>query len=69
MRVTTYKPENIAFEYGNGPYLYSDENIEYLDCISGIGACSLGHSHNSITKVIHEQSQKLHPLILEKAFY
>ena len=32
---------------------------KYLDALSGIGVCCIGHAHNEITKVINQQSKKL----------
>lgn len=54
-----YKPLDISFENGKGCYLYTKNGIEYLDAISGIGVCAIGHSHNEITKTISNQAKKL----------
>jgi len=54
-----YKPINISFDYGKGCYLYTQEKEKYLDALSGIGVCCIGHAHNEITKVINQQSKKL----------
>ena len=54
-----YNPLPVSFDYGKGCYLYSEKGKKYLDAISGIGVCGLGHSNNQITKVINSQSKKL----------
>lgn len=54
-----YKPIDISFDYGKGCYLYTQEKEKYLDALSGIGVCCIGHAHNEITKVINQQSKKL----------
>ena len=54
-----YKPINVSFDYGKGCYLYTQKKEKYLDALSGIGVCCIGHAHNEITKVINQQSKKL----------
>jgi len=54
-----YKPLDISFDNGKGCYLYTKNGTEYLDAISGIGVCAIGHSHNEITKTISNQAKKL----------
>lgn len=55
----TYAPLNITFEYGEGAYLYDNKQQPYLDALSGIAVCSLGHAHPAITRTISEQAAKL----------
>jgi|TARA_B100001059_G_C17829899_1_gene583908 acetylornithine/N-succinyldiaminopimelate aminotransferase len=54
-----YKPIDISFEYGKGCYLYTNKKEKYLDALSGIGVCCIGHAHNEVTKIINKQSKKL----------
>jgi acetylornithine/N-succinyldiaminopimelate aminotransferase len=54
-----YKPLDISFDYGKGCYLYTKNGMKYIDAISGIGVCAIGHSHNEITKTISNQAKKL----------
>ncbi len=54
-----YKPLNITFDYGKGCYLYTSNGKKYLDAISGIGVCGIGHCHREITEVINKQSKKI----------
>ena len=49
----------IAFEKGEGCILYDTEDREYLDFISGISVCNLGHSHPKFVAALKEQIEKL----------
>jgi acetylornithine/N-succinyldiaminopimelate aminotransferase len=49
----------VAFDRGQGVWLWDTEGNKYLDALSGIAVCSLGHAHPAITKVICEQAAKL----------
>ncbi len=54
-----YNRKKISFKYGKGSYLYSNNNVKYLDFVQGIAVNSLGHSHPQLVKAINEQSKKL----------
>ncbi|HEV2613992.1 MAG TPA: aspartate aminotransferase family protein [Gammaproteobacteria bacterium] len=49
----------IAFEKGEGIWLYDAEGKKYLDGLCGISVTNLGHSHPVITKAICDQAAKL----------
>lgn len=55
----TYARNPIAFERGEGMYLYDTNGKKYLDFYSGIGVMCLGHSHPSLVKALQEQGAKL----------
>ncbi len=55
----TYAPLDVCFDRGQGAYLYSDKGEEYLDALSGIAVCGLGHAHPAVTKAIQLQAEKL----------
>jgi acetylornithine/N-succinyldiaminopimelate aminotransferase len=57
--MTTYRPMPVAFEKGEGVWLYDSEGKQYLDCISGIAVCGLGHCHPKVTQTIQEQAATL----------
>lgn len=57
--MTTYKPMAVAFEKGDGVWLYDTEGKQYLDCISGIAVCGLGHCHPRVTQTIQDQAARL----------
>jgi len=54
-----YNRKKISFKYGKGSYLYSTVGKKYLDFVSGIAVCSLGHAHPKLIKTINKQSKKL----------
>ena len=56
--MNTYKRWDIAFTSGSGCYLKGVDEKDYLDMISGLGACNLGHSHPVVVKAIQEQAAK-----------
>jgi acetylornithine aminotransferase len=55
----TYQRLPIAFERGEGAWLWDTENKRYLDALSGIAVCNLGHAHPAIHRAVCEQSGKL----------
>ena len=55
----TYQRTDIAFERGEGPYLYSTDGRRFLDFASGIAVTSLGHSHPALINALNEQANKL----------
>ena len=55
----TYNRLSVTFERGEGVWLIDTNNQRYLDALSGIAVCNLGHAHPNITKAICAQSEKL----------
>jgi acetylornithine/N-succinyldiaminopimelate aminotransferase len=55
----TYSRLPITFERGEGAWLLDENNNRYLDALSGIAVCSLGHAHPAVHKAICAQSEKL----------
>ena len=55
----TYSPADLAFDRGEGAYLFTADGRRYLDFTSGIGVTSLGHAHPHIVKALKEQVDKL----------
>jgi acetylornithine/N-succinyldiaminopimelate aminotransferase len=55
----TYSPLPITFDHGQGVWLWDTTGKKYLDGLSGIAVCSLGHAHPAITAAITEQAGKL----------
>lgn len=51
----TYARQPISFARGAGSYLYTADNTAYLDALTGIAVCGLGHCHPAITHAISEQ--------------
>lgn len=51
--------QSISFVRGRGSYLYTEDGTEYLDALTGIAVCGLGHSHPAVTEAIAEQAATL----------
>ncbi|MCH7383000.1 aspartate aminotransferase family protein [Acinetobacter dispersus] len=57
--MATYGRQAISFVRGRGAYLYTAEGTEYLDALTGIAVCGLGHAHPVIAEAIAEQAATL----------
>ncbi|EGG99266.1 Acetylornithine aminotransferase [gamma proteobacterium IMCC2047] len=55
----TYKRADTAFEMGQGAWLFDTNGNKYLDLLSGIAVCGLGHSHPAVTHAIRDQAGRL----------
>jgi predicted acetylornithine/succinylornithine family transaminase len=55
----TYKRAPVDFVRGEGALLWDTENKKYLDFLTGISVCSVGHCHPEVLKAVHEQSHRL----------
>lgn len=55
----TYLRLPVAFERGEGAWLWDSDGRRYLDALSGIAVCGLGHSHPDVTEAIREQAGRL----------
>ena len=55
----TYGRLAVTFERGDGVWLWDDNNKKYLDALSGIAVCGLGHAHPAVHSAICKQSEKL----------
>ncbi len=49
----------VAFEKGEGMYLYTEDGDKYLDMFAGIAVNVLGYNHKSFTDAMHQQLDKL----------
>ncbi|MDM1304343.1 aspartate aminotransferase family protein [Acinetobacter indicus] len=49
----------ISFVRGRGAYLYTEDGTEYLDALTGIAVCGLGHAHPEIAAAIADQAATL----------
>ncbi len=54
--MNTYARIPVAFERGEGAWLWDEEGKRYLDAISGLGVTALGHAHPQVAKAICEQA-------------
>lgn len=57
--ITTYNPLPITFTHGEGVWLFDQQGASYLDGLSGIAVCGLGHAHPEVTHTIQQQAAKL----------
>jgi acetylornithine/N-succinyldiaminopimelate aminotransferase len=57
--MSTYNRLPVQFERGEGIWLWDSEDRQYLDALSGIAVCGLGHAHPAVTRAIAEQAGKL----------
>lgn len=55
----TYNRLPVAFSRGQGAWLWDTEGRRYLDALSGIAVCGLGHAHPKIAQAVAEQAQTL----------
>ncbi|WP_178863863.1 aspartate aminotransferase family protein [Thiomicrorhabdus cannonii] len=55
----TYARLPVTFEKGAGALLQDTNGKSYLDAVSGIAVCSLGHAHPAVAEAICAQSQQL----------
>lgn len=55
----TYGRLDVAFTKGKGAWLTDTEGKQYLDALSGIAVCNLGHAHPAVAQAITEQASTL----------
>jgi len=57
--MNTYARLPVTFSHGDGVWLWDEDGHKYLDALSGIAVCGLGHAHPAVTAAISEQAGKL----------
>tara|TARA_R110002124_G_scaffold113593_3_gene268025 strand:- start:43 stop:1296 length:1254 start_codon:yes stop_codon:yes gene_type:complete len=57
--MNNYGARKITLTRGQGSWVWDDQGRRYLDAISGIAVCGLGHAHPAVTKAIAEQAATL----------
>ncbi len=57
--MNTYGTRTLTFVRGEGSWLIADDGKRYLDAISGIAVCGLGHAHPAIAQAIAQQAATL----------
>jgi len=55
----TYGRYPVLLVRGKGTRVWDLEGEEYLDFVSGLAVCNLGHCHPKVVKAIQEQAEKL----------
>lgn len=57
--MNTYGTRAATLEKGEGAWLWDANGNKYLDALSGIAVCGLGHSHPAVAKAVSEQAATL----------
>ena len=57
--MTSYQHLPVAFTRGAGACLYDQDGNRYLDALSGIAVCGLGHAHPQLQNAIADQAAQV----------
>jgi len=57
--MTTYARLPVTFTRGEGSWLWDENDKKYLDALTGIAVCGLGHANEAVAKRISEQAKTL----------
>lgn len=57
--MSTYKRLPVSFVRGKGAWVESSTGEQYLDALSGIAVCGLGHAHPRVAAALADQSTRL----------
>jgi len=57
--MNTYGRLPVTFTKGQGAHVFDTDGKAYLDALSGIAVCGLGHGHPAVTRAIREQADNL----------
>lgn len=57
--MNTYGRLPVTFVKGEGSWVFDTDGKKYLDALSGIAVCGLGHAHPAVTQAIREQADNL----------
>lgn len=57
--MNTYARQNIAFARGEGVWLWDTNGNKYLDAVSGVAVCGLGHAHPAVADALCAQARTL----------
>jgi acetylornithine aminotransferase len=57
--MTTYKRLPVTFARGEGVWLWDSQGKRYLDAVSGIAVCGLGHAHPGVREALCDQAGQL----------
>ncbi len=57
--MSNYQPLSIEFKNGSGVWLNDTQGQRYLDALSGIAVCGLGHAHPAVQVAIADQAANL----------
>lgn len=57
--MSNYARLPVSFRHGKGCWLWDEADNKYLDALSGIAVCGLGHAHPAVSQAIKEQADLL----------
>lgn len=57
--MATYKRLPVSFERGEGAWLWDSQGNRYLDALSGVAVCGLGHAHPAVRDAVCNQAGRL----------
>lgn len=57
--MSTYARQPVTFSHGAGAWLWDTAGNKYLDALSGVAVCGLGHAHPAITAALCAQAGRL----------
>lgn len=57
--MNTYNRQPIAFQRGEGCWLYDESGNKYLDALAGIAVSTLGHAHPRLVRAIADQAARV----------
>lgn len=55
---TSPSPVGLEIERAEGIYLYGTDGRRYIDMVSGVSVCNLGHNHPKIVEAVKAQAEK-----------
>ena len=58
-QMPVFTPLPVAFTHGEGAWLWDTRGKKYLDALSGVAVCGLGHAHPAVTAALCDQAGKL----------
>jgi acetylornithine/N-succinyldiaminopimelate aminotransferase len=57
--MSTYTRLPVTFERGEGAWLWDSAGNKYLDALSGVAVCGLGHAHPAVAEAVCQQARRL----------
>ncbi len=57
--MSTYNRLPVVFDHGAGAWLWDNHGRKYLDALSGVAVCGLGHAHPAVTEAVCKQAAQL----------
>ncbi len=55
----TYARLPVSFARGEGAWLWDEQGRKYLDALTGVAVCGLGHAHPAVTQAVCDQAGTL----------